>query len=347
MAWRGWTMAGVLTGATLTLSGCEVDPLESAVQTPAHRAALNAAAGAVPAGQPVQEGQAVTVHQVDGGYVGSGNLMDIDNFRPARWSTCGGASCPKPAGTNVQLTQCVRSGSATVCEDRVDGALEGRVTFYNDQRMMLEALVATGGLEQGQIVSSVWYQNAEQRRRAEQQFSRMMNVFETSFTDTFASVSDERNAPLRAFEAVGEAGLALGAGAGASSGGQGTPSGNSSALACLERTSPRTVANRCQRSVYCRDSSGVAHEIMPASEAVRYLTRMEGGFPIGGAPNGRTVFQGGSFTAFPNDLNGCAFSPVASASQPAATTAPRGRTAEEAFRGLGGGGSAGGSGSLQ
>lgn len=215
MAWRGWISTSVLAGAALVLSGCEVDPLESAVQTPAHRAALNAAAGAVPSGPPVQDGQVLTVHQIDGGYVGSGDLTDIDSFRPLRWSTCAGASCPEPPGTNVQLTQCARSGSSTVCEDRVDGALQGRVTIYNDQRMMLEVLSAESGMEQGQIISSVWYQNAEQRRRAEQQFGRMMTTFETTFEETYARVSDERNALFDTAAAIGGAGMATTAGSAA------------------------------------------------------------------------------------------------------------------------------------
>lgn len=128
------------------------------------------------------------------------------------------------------------------------------------------------------------------------------------------------------------------------------PSGQSSSpLTCLQRTGPGAVANRCDRSVYCRDAGGTAHEIMPASEAVRYLTRMENGFPVGTAPNGRAVWQGGAFTAWPNDLNGCSFSPVTSASQPAGAPPRRGLTFQEAMDRLGGGGgdSAGGSGSLQ
>ena len=86
------------------------------------------------------------------------------------------------------------------------------MTFYNDQRMMLESLSGGSGLEQGQIVSSVWYQNAEQRRRAEQQFSRMMTAFETTFEETFARVSDERSALVDTAAAIGGAGMATSAG---------------------------------------------------------------------------------------------------------------------------------------
>ena len=93
------------------------------------------------------------------------------------------------------------------------------MTFYNDQRMMLESLSGGSGLEQGQIVSSVWYQNAEQRRRAEQQFSRMMTTFETTFEETFARVSDERSALVDTAAAIGGAGMATSAGTAAGGGG--------------------------------------------------------------------------------------------------------------------------------
>ena len=56
--------------------------LDPAVQGPAQRAALAAAEGGVPGGQRVQEGTPIRVHLTDGGYVGSGDLRDMNNFRP-------------------------------------------------------------------------------------------------------------------------------------------------------------------------------------------------------------------------------------------------------------------------
>lgn len=121
------------------------------------------------------------------------------------------------------------------------------------------------------------------------------------------------------------------------------------ARSCLEWATPerRSVRNTCDRPVWCLNASDMWAEYIPAEIATRYLTRTENGFPTGNAPNGRMVFMGGSFMAWPEDLRSCGFTRGSAVPQPVAPYVAPAQTAEDAFRNLGGGGSGTGSGSLQ
>ncbi|KPP91294.1 MAG: hypothetical protein HLUCCA08_08620 [Rhodobacteraceae bacterium HLUCCA08] len=212
----------VFAVSAMILSACEVDVLDPAVQGPAQRAALAAAEGGVPGGQRVQEGTPIRVHLTDGGYVGSGDLRDMNNFRPISLFSCDGASCAQPAGTQFGVTDCQRAGDRTTCRERdpAGGPDLGRFAFYGDQRYSVE------NLRTGAFYSGVWYQNAAQKSRAERQYATMIDAFEGAFATAYERVSDERYAPIAALEAVGDAAIAANTpGAGAGTGGMAPDTG--------------------------------------------------------------------------------------------------------------------------
>ncbi|WP_339950951.1 hypothetical protein [uncultured Albimonas sp.] len=188
----------------LSLAGCEVDPLETKVANPSHRAALAAGAGVVAPGARVDQGELVEIHLTDGGYLGSGPATDMNSFRAVTWSLCEAKSCAPMPGAEAAVTSCRRvSGGATACEDRPDGeALLGQASFYDDQRVSIEA---TGS---GRFMSGVWHQTPEQRRNAERLYASMMTAFEGRLTEVYTEVADARRAPLDIFQAIGEAGYA-------------------------------------------------------------------------------------------------------------------------------------------
>ena len=195
----------------LILGACAVDPLEIEVQNPSHRAALAAGAGVAPSGPGVREGRLVKVHATDGGYVGSGAAFDMNNFRPMTWSTCNSNSCVPISGAEEELTECQRVFEGrTSCADRAGGdTLLGRVEFYDDQRFSIEAA------DDGRFISGVWYQTPDQKQRAEQVYSAMMNRFEPALKTVYEDVANDRRAPLDFLEALGGAGNSM-AGTGSS-----------------------------------------------------------------------------------------------------------------------------------
>jgi len=129
----------------------------------------------------------------------------------------------------------------------------------------------------------------------------------------------------------------------------GSAGSTAEARSCLEWASPerRSVRNTCSRPVWCLNASDVWAEYIPAAIATRYLTRMENGFPTGNAPNGRMVFAGGAFMAWPEDLRNCGFARGAPVTQPVAPYVGPAQTAAEAFGNMGGSGLSTGSGSLE
>lgn len=194
----------MLAVTAMILSACQVDVLDPAVQGPAQRAALAAAAGGVTGGQRVQEGAPIRVHLTDGGYVGTGDLRDMNNFRPISLFSCNGPSCEQPAGTQFGVTDCQRAGDRTTCRERAPagGPDLGRFAFYGDQRYSVE------NLRTGAFYSGVWYQNAAQKSRAERQYATMIDAFEPAFATAYERVSDDRYAPIAALEAIGDAAIA-------------------------------------------------------------------------------------------------------------------------------------------
>lgn len=247
--------------SALFLAGCEVDPLNTQVQNPSHRAAFQAAAGAAPSNQTLRVGQPVRFVISDAGYDGSGQATDISNFRPVNAVTCAGSSCP--AINAAAFSECrVLTGGATACTERNSGAVD-KFTFYPDQRLSVDVA------SQGKFWSGVWYQTPAQRRRAASVYNRMMQGFIAAYGPSYARVADERAATI---DAIADAGAAAAAISGQSVPRQSAPqvpvappTASGSVPACLEVTrSPNPfnvngpgnpdldILNRCGYPLVCK-----------------------------------------------------------------------------------------------
>ena len=185
----------------LVLSGCEVDPLNTQVQNPTHRAAFQTASGVVPSNQTLRVGQLVRFVISDSGYDGSGQATDISNFRSVNAVTCEGSSCPATNGAT--FSECrVQTGGATACVERNRGVVD-TFTFYPDQRLSVDVA------SQGRFWSGVWYQTPSQQRRAASVYTRMMEGFIVAYGPSYARVADERAAAIDALANAGAAAAAI------------------------------------------------------------------------------------------------------------------------------------------
>lgn len=181
--------------SALTLSGCEVDPLNTQVQNPSHRAAFQTASGVVSSDQALRVGQAVDFVITDAGYKGSGQATDINSFRPVNAISCEGSRCP-PTDLAALSNCTIQTGGVTACTERNEGVLD-TFTFYPDQRLSVD--IASGG----RFVSGVWYQSPVQQRRAATVYARMTEGFIAAYGPNYARVADERAATI---DAIADAG---------------------------------------------------------------------------------------------------------------------------------------------
>ena len=185
-----------LTFAALGIAACDVAPTDPAVQGPAQRAAF--AAGASGGAETVTTRAPVRISQIDGGYRGSGPLLEMDSYRPLVWTACTEARCDPLPGSQIAVNECREAGSTMTCIERDgNGDLLGRFTFRGDQRVSLE------NLQNGDYFAGVWHQTERQRDRARPKFRRMMEAYKSQFEQSYDQVSDQRNAVMDALVAIG------------------------------------------------------------------------------------------------------------------------------------------------